>query len=101
MSGLVGLIFTIGLLFAVAGDVEYFVGNELGVSDIFFACSGPDYGLALLYISCINCFFSGMASFTVSTRIGFASKYNELYSITTIISTNIFFLSQSGKRRCM
>ena len=54
MSGITGLVFMIGLLYATAGDVDYFVSNGLTVSNIFTSCSGEIGGLALQYIMTIN-----------------------------------------------
>lgn len=72
VSGLIGFLFLLGLIFPTASIVDQVVTSEFGASDIFTMCAGRGISLFLTTLLMFCIFFSGFSSFTVTTRIGFA-----------------------------
>jgi amino acid transporter len=60
------------LLFASANQVEFLVSSEFSVPTLFSQCMTQQGALSLSIILAINYFFSGLASETVTVRIGYA-----------------------------
>jgi amino acid transporter len=60
------------LLFTSANQVNFLVSSEFSVPTLFSQCMSQQGALTLSKILAINFFFSGLASETVTVRIGYA-----------------------------
>jgi amino acid transporter len=60
------------LLFASANQVEFLVSSDFSVTTLFSQSMTQQGDFALSIILAINFFFSGLASETVTVRIGYA-----------------------------
>mmetsp|Transcript_20682 Transcript_20682/g.18831 ORF Transcript_20682/g.18831 Transcript_20682/m.18831 type:complete len:377 (+) Transcript_20682:66-1196(+) len=72
-TGIVGLIFLLGLLFVIT-DVDVALNGPTlqPVVDTFVAAGGEKYGKFLSWLIVINLFFAGLSSVSVTGRIAFA-----------------------------
>ncbi|KAJ3396023.1 hypothetical protein HDU92_004326 [Lobulomyces angularis] len=82
----VGLLYLIGLLSATASNVENFVLNQWEVTNIFGQCAGYTTGILLAILLTVNMYFSGMSSFTVSTRIAYSMARDGAFPLSKKIA---------------
>jgi hypothetical protein len=79
-TSLVGLLYILGLLYAVPAEIGLFTtltayggaGGAANAASLYAVATGNRVGLMLTNVLIANLFFAGVSSFTVTSRIGFA-----------------------------
>ena len=71
VTALVGFCYIAALLFSMPDLLDAEAGDNPVVTIFVHSC-GQRLGLALAALVIVNCFFAGMSSLTVTSRIGFA-----------------------------